>query len=637
MSSGLKRLWRSVPLHRLKQGSTLSIKSHIEGAAALETRVVVQPEWRDDGHAELVQKQTLSSSDVNRHVADMIVKQNEKDVSITLQWRQPTAVSDELMIETTGQKQAEQYMDVILPHALPQQPVDRVILDDGTVRPLQEWQYDDSDFQRVNYSDGAAHIKQRDCSENESPTGVYLNVQVPEKVNLVCDLPHGGSCTVTGKVEGNVKLSTSEGDIRVTKLRGHTIDLQANSTGSAIYASTLLEAQRLTVRTKGRFRAKQVHGHVISVDVEHIESQRGDDAATTSGDDDGKGKMTPEEDEDDEGSLVDVSSLFVSGHGGATIKVEGNAPLSRRAVRIKSSHGPVNVKTKGLPKPIERNGVSGDLYPVVELGGVNGSCEVSIAKEEKSSTLVSSGDDEHWSSCSVHVDSLSPESVSLIQVDGSASLTLDRKAVTDLRLLTLPNSECLAEAAALIAEEENPELLQDVLCHLPPPSGEATFSKQVDEDASKRISINTKAFTPRPNNSFRSGDLQYVDGWMENKSSEPDSRFERKVRAGSSGSSGKIRLEGAADQALHSFSLSTKRKNETDATGSEDAIPASQNDDENEHPLLAVAATGSIGVETLSWLGIIARRYGFDEAEGKNDLGRTASRRGRRVDPVPAQ
>jgi hypothetical protein len=95
-----------------------------------------------------------------------------------------------------------------------------------------------------------------------------------------------------------------------------------------------------------------------------------------------------------------------------------------------------------------------------------------------------------------------------------------------------------------------------------------------------------------------------VAGWVENCSNEPDSRFDR-------GGGGKIRLESAARQALSRFGSETQPAN-------------------SDYPLLGVVVggRGRIVLETLSWIGAIARRYGLpDHLPGS--LGRTADRRGR--------
>jgi hypothetical protein len=205
---------------------------------------------------------------------------------------------------------------------------------------------------------------------------------------------------------------------------------------------------------------------------------------------------------------------------------------------------------------------------------------------------------------------------------GNILITLDRKAEADLRLLSLPDAECLAETGALLAEEEDSKLLMEVLQKLPIPDGQL-YSQVTQQD--DRISIQTKAFTPRPETSFETDHVAYVDGWVENKSNELDSRFERKVRgidAVQAGSVGKIRLDEAADQALQGFSDDSASK----ATGKRDG--------EYLRPLLAVVGTNKIKVETVSWLGAIARRYGLEETE--RDLGRTASRKGRPLAPPPS-
>jgi len=98
-----------------------------------------------------------------------------------------------------------------------------------------------------------------------------------------------------------------------------------------------------------------------------------------------------------------------------------------------------------------------------------------------------------------------------------------------------------------------------------------------------------------------------VQGHVDNQSHEPDSRFEQQQQLGGGG---KIRLEGAATQALHGFA------------SSDDALIV-------ERPLVVGASEQRIAVESLSWLGAIARRYGLEEGERKGDLGRQATRRGR--------
>ena len=100
--------------------------------------------------------------------------------------------------------------------------------------------------------------------------------------------------------------------------------------------------------------------------------------------------------------------------------------------------------------------------------------------------------------------------------------------------------------------------------------------------------------------------VQYAQGVACNRSEEPDSRFDVKTR----GRQGKINVEGAAGQALEGFS---------GGKASSDEITS----DDEKRPLVAVATNGEISLESLSWLGAIARRYGV--SDDRIDLGRQAS------------
>ena len=176
-------------------------------------------------------------------------------------------------------------------------------------------------------------ISPTDNCENENSQhqqfqqpGTYLTVKVPEKIHLDCELSvGGGSIVVTGKVEGCVRLSTTDGEIRVKKLRGHEIDLLcgrksacSSTTGSddnngnhsssgIVYVSELLEAQKLSIKTPSRFRAKQIHGQAVAINVKPPSPSPSSSIVL--------------EDSDDEGSLVDIGSLYVSGNGGEIIEV----------------------------------------------------------------------------------------------------------------------------------------------------------------------------------------------------------------------------------------------------------------------------------------------------------------------------
>lgn len=536
----------------------------------------------------------------------MVINQDEPDMTTSL-GRLAAHVSIELIHAVAMDAPSKEshipsstFMDSALPRSHPK-PIDRVIFDDGTIAPVEDFAEIPGGTRRVEYHDGIAHLQDTDGAVASELPGTYITIQIPEKTNLVCDL-ESGTITVKDKVEGDVTLRTAQGDILVKKLRGNTIDLQTFAPDSVIYASSLLEAQTITIRTKGRVRAKQLHGSNIDV---LCDVRRGMSDGTVA-----EHAVRVMDEEDDEGSLVDISSLFASGKGGATITLQGDGSgsglLAQRAVRVKSHHGPVKVTINGLARPTNLNPLTERVYPTVELGGVNGSCEVSIANTSSSTDDV----DADWSSCLVHVDSLSLESVSLVTADhGNIAITLDRKVESDLRLASLSDAACLVEAGALLAEEEDQALLADVLRHLPASRDGTPHEKKEDS-----VSIQTAAFTLRPSASFQSKHAVYMDGWVENKSDEPDSRYERKVR----GDGGKIRHEGAAQQALDGFSNGGPTRG---GGGDHGGGAASL------RPLLAAVGTGRITVETVSWLGAIARRYGLEETG--RDLGRTASRRGR--------
>jgi hypothetical protein len=489
-------------------------------------------------------------------------------------------LESELPLDGTTHDAAKALDQQTIPQTKPKPP-EKVILDDGTIKPdSEEFSPPPEGTRRVEYHDGIAHVTSDDPQEEEP--GTFLSLQMPEKVNLICELNNGGSITIVGKVEGDILLYTADGDMSVTKLRGHNVSMESRGPNNLIFVKELLEAKDVTVKTQGRLRAKQIHGTTVDVQINP--------------DDETAKQAIHPLDTDDEGSLVDIGSMYIGSNGGATIKV-GPCQPSRRAVRVKSSHGPLRVETDGVGMPSETNNATDQTYPVVELGGVNGNCEVSIGN----AGLLKKDKEIDWSSCMVHVDSLSPDSVSLVTAQqGDVSVTLDRKVEADLRLLSissLSKDSLLEELGTTIAEEEDADVVGDALLNY---QG-TTAPNALDE----RIFIETTAFSRGPTDVTVEG-LEYVDGWVDNKSEEPDSRFDRKV----SGSVGKIRIASAAEQALDGFS----EKGENDVYL---------------RPLFAVAGTKRILVETVSWLGAIARRYGLEESG--RELGRTASRRGRPI------
>ncbi|CAJ1930254.1 unnamed protein product [Cylindrotheca closterium] len=459
----------------------------------------------------------------------------------------------------------------------------RVILDDGSIFPDSEhWSNLPEGFRRIEYNDDITHVKEAD--ENVEEPETLIEVDVPEKVNLECDLVNGGSVQIQNKIEGDVRIITADGDVVVQKVRGHTIEIQAFGQGNSIAATDLLEAESITVNlpNPGRLRAMKIHAN-------SFEAQIGEDRAQESE------QLTTEIfGDDDTGAVCDISSLYVTGE--ALINLISSHE-KRQAVRVKSNHGHVVVEAVGIQSSA-KNYITGETLPTVYMGGVNGSCEVFIRGD------ASKQNGSKWTSCQVHFDSISPQSVSVVQADvGNVTVTVDRKVETDLRMLASSKVSAV-DIDALVEEDTNDGLSSDLKGRI------LVLDNSVAAGVRKAINIKTKAFTEREID-ISLQNSEYIDGWLENKSEEPDSRFDRKTRGTADGSVGKIRLEGAQDQALRGFQDKEQGTNIF------------------QRPLLLVTSAAEITVETLSWLGNVARRYGLNDNRDKEMLGRTATRRGR--------
>lgn len=569
-TSRLRRFWQQIPLQRLQQGATLTIRSQIP----IDVRI--EPAWRESGvvnyerfhddtaaafQLQVSQDQTKLTS-LGREtpwVVLDVIKSNDTHPQIIPSSTPPDATFD------------------AVPKAMPK-PIHKLMHHDGTLTQTNNIPDNVSDHNhRVDYYDGVAHLPSTapEPEEASQQPNTVLRIQTPEKINLDCQMQAGGNIVVVDKLEGDITCQGSS-QIHVKKLRGHTINL---SSEGPVVVTELLEAQTLTVDSKTRLRAKQIHANVGTIRVDTTQNTDGilQDSL---------------ESEDDEGSVVDVSSMFLSGGSGCggTVRVKTDQKLARRAVRIKSHHGPLQVQVDANNTPKESNPFSGNHYPLIELGGVNGSCEVTAKCATDGPAA--------WNSCAVHLDSLSPDTISVVTTNlGNIGLTVDRKVEADLRFVSLPSDEYVDETAALLAEEDDADMVVRVLDQLPDVG-------QPHDSENSRICIETDRFQEKRavRNQF-----EFVEGTVENKSQEPDSRFDQKTRGGSIG---KIRVEAAAAQAMDRFE---------------------GNDTEHlDRPLMAVVGTSGIRVETVSWLGAIARRYGLDD-QSKRELGRTASRRGRPI------
>lgn len=569
----------------LKQGSTIQIRSKIQ-----RTNIKIRSQWRDDGHFSMLQRFSRAGSDE----ADVTVSRRED--KMTSMGRKERHVMIDLAPKEAIKVKRESKQPLSHPRARDPEDTKRVILDDGSIFPdSEQWSILPEGFKRIEYHDDVSHIH----AEAEESTGepeTLIEVDVPEKVNLECELLNGGSVQIHNKIEGDVRIITTDGDVVVQKVRGHVIDIQACGLGNSIAATDLLEAETLSVNlpNPGRLRAMKIHANYFEV---QIGEERGQESEHTQkelfGDHDDHGALY---DIDDTGAVCDISSLYVTGEASININ---SSHEKRQAVRIKSNHGHVVVEAMAI-RSSATNHMTGEPLPTVYMGGVNGSCEVFVRGDATKANEEAS----KWISTQVHFDSISPQSVSVVHADmGGVSITVDRKVETDLRMLSSRNISA-ADIDVLVEENtENVELSADLKEML-------SMLDTCDLEGIKNvINIQTKAFTNRKINlSLQSS--KYIDGWLENRSEEPDSRFDRRMRSTSGGAVGKIRLEGAQEQALKGF--------------------------QNEHgmsnfqrPLLVVASSAEITLETLSWLGNVARRYGMDDKRDKEMLGRTATRRGR--------
>lgn len=410
-----------------------------------------------------------------------------------------------------------------------------------------------------------------------------LTLEIPEKTNIDCNLSRGGSVAIQGKIEGDVRIRVVDGDVTVQKLRGHSIDIQLNGTGNKLYASDLLEAKDLLVRlpSSGRFRAKRIHASSSDIRI-----KEGENFLIASSIEE---KLF---DPDDAGAVCDVSSYYIT--GSSTIDVQCSPGETRQAIRIKSNHGHMTARVSSpMPSNVDVN--THDRLPIADIGGVNGSCEVFVDGI--------GGVPPDIVSCRVHFDSVASDSVSIIKSNaGSIHMTLDRKVESDLRLLSTSKVDS-ANIDMLLLDKEDEEF-DNLVSMLESLDSTSTLS-HIDP-----IQVQTKAFSSFNHRKIWEN-VRFVDGWVENRSEEPDSRFDRKLR-GETGSVGKINSDGAMNQALRNFQGEAKSS--------------------FVRPLIICLGSNSILVESLSWLGNVARRYGLDDKREKGDLGRTATRLGRSLD-----
>jgi hypothetical protein len=523
-------------------------------------------------------------------------------------------------------------------------------------------------------------------------------------------------------------------------------------TGGTIHVKKAIEAKTLTIRSSSRVRARMLNvGSRLSV----VASSPSPSSSSPSS----RAKL----DEDDEGAAIDIGSVYVvsSGNGGggfgdgeARLVVNGvHRPVSdgggrddggrddddgddddgegRRnpgLVRVKSSHGHIVVRAKtyrtsaftppsssSVAEAVSETGGTSSppsSMPLVDLGGVNGSCDVLLEGWAACSPSEDDDDDDanrdrgSWTTAipatmtmRVHFDSMSPESISTITSRGvrasegramgsdfdwgghggaerhprrspsMTSITMDRKLETEVRLLSVvsraPSSARRDDVDAhALTSDEVPDIRRALMGALHGSddndvgaNGDKDVTatavmtlvlgdeyKNCDGQRERRlpISIDTDAYVDgeydglddaSPASDFGddatgrasvrrtpispgSAVVHYMRGTMRNRSGEPDARSDVRGR-------GKINVDGAASQALHGFQRGGKQSSSSSPSSSS---PTSHAPHTTLPPLLAVATDGIIVLESLSWFGSIARRYGLEEGESKKDVGRQASR-----------
>ncbi|KAL7466502.1 hypothetical protein ACHAXS_006799 [Conticribra weissflogii] len=542
-----------------------------------------------------------------------------------------------------------------------------------TTRTFGHWQFTlHADGIATSLGRPGSHVEIRrtagsdDDAHTHFPTPVKLIATIPEKCNLDILTPRG-DIFIHGKVEGDVRLSGRT--IRATKLRGHRVVLVADADadadgGGIVHASKAIEAQTVRLVAARRIRATMIHGSEVDASVTV--------AAASTG-----GRSRPLDDDDDGGgAVIDIGSLYVSTAGAAAGGSEGEARLTVDAsstrvgqsalTRVKSNHGHVSIhvivgdstameSSSNEPAVVaatttaetgmeDESASTSRFHPLVDVGGVNGSCDVLVERTSRKEELPNGGHAVRDGNVAarIHFDSLTPRSISTVTARGrvgNVHLTMDRKLVTEARLLSLASADAAVmlprevDALDLAGEDtsdedddsrdldyDGDEDVKSLLLELESMASQKGNERPYDRDGENAISIETDAYIgkwglePFPSNDDNGDDpsnndhdtslriVQYTQGTVRNRSGEPDSRFDVRSR-------GKIDIAGAASQALDGF----RSKSEDDSNA------------QSTLPLVAVATDGKIRLETLSWLGSIARRYGLEESE-RSGLGRQASR-----------
>ena len=600
-----------VALPNFGQNGTLVLRNDSSNNINI-SNVQIIPQWRDDAMIELLPSD-CSSTDISSSGVDegVVGGETTQETYGPMQFTNHT----EGIVTSLGRKGSLVEVDIL----------------------------DTADLSLNNNNSNNNNNNNNNSSSSNNKQKMKLIATIPEKSNLTCQLNNtpsgGGDININGKLEGDTHLSTNGGNITVSKLRGHHVSLE--TTSGVIHVKKAIEAKSVHIHTLNRVRAQMLNGSNVTIDVKRRPS------STSYGSDDEKTSIESsfqKLDEDDEGALIDVGSLYISSSGGgessnneAHLLVEDFNVIGsdEGLVRVKSCHGHVSVHattTGGANEEVDNTSdddqqLTHQNSPLVDIGGVNGSCDITLdatSSSDNTANTTNNNNNTVVTGTRVHFDAMTPESISTITSRGGnkyhSSITMDRKLEAEVRMLSaksaLPNK---FDAYSLTSD-----VVEDIQSTLKGVS-DAVLSKQppLDNSMGQAISIETFAYQEDDDQQQTTPlyeGIEYTQGTMSNRSGEPDSRFD--VRSQSSSSRGKINIDGAASQALNSF----KKQSSSSSSGDEMAGSSSS---VTTLPLLAVATDGTIKLETLSWFGSIARRYGMDEEKNDRKVGRQASRKPR--------
>ncbi|GMH90323.1 hypothetical protein TL16_g11733 [Triparma laevis f. inornata] len=350
LSTSLRRGWKSISLPTLNLLTISVDPTSFPHPDLTNVVLTLNPTWREDGHIEF--EQSLSKACV------------ELDVTVT----------EQSVPNIKGSNDNSH----ILIHIAPRTPFAEP--SNSTAKPLDEFpdqfseptgfgnKQDEEQWPSLPYSADSKKAPPTNIStslnENSDVPTTLITLSLPQKLHLEADLPIG-DVNVTDKIEGDTSLVTGGGAINVVKLRGHNITLK---TPGPIYVSKLIEAETAILNSETRLRAKLINGKNVQINVDTSRSRSRPPTSPTKRDD------------DDSGCLVDIGSLYTNDDSiPAAINVVRNpsdkSPVAN--VKVKGNHGHIKVVTNS----VDLEGVEdehGNVIPAVELGGVNGACEVLI-------------------------------------------------------------------------------------------------------------------------------------------------------------------------------------------------------------------------------------------------------------------